>query len=263
MYIYRTTNLINGKIYIGKSERRIDESENYFGSGTILNKAIEKYGKVNFKKEILCVVNNINALNFLEIFCISLYKEEHGMNCYNLAKGGDGGNNYRYAPQEIKDEFSKTMSIVTKGENNGFYKKHHTEESKKKISEAKKGWKMSDEHKEIMRNKALGNKINLGRKASFETKAKLSQIQSGEGNGHYGKKHSPASLKLISENIKKSKEEKFICEYCGKAVDKGNYNRWHGDNCKFNPNITNEQLEKRKPWNKKGSETIPKGSTPK
>jgi hypothetical protein len=41
------------------------------------------------------------------------------------------------------------------------------------------------------------------------------------------------------------------CPYCGKEAKGANYTRWHGDNCKENPNITQDQLDKRKPWNKK------------
>ena len=47
MIIYKTTNLINGKIYIGMSKNK---KENYLGSGIYLKYAIDKYGKENFKK---------------------------------------------------------------------------------------------------------------------------------------------------------------------------------------------------------------------
>ena len=50
MRIYIVTNLINNKIYIGKESRN---RNNYFGSGLLINRAIEKYGIINFKKEIL------------------------------------------------------------------------------------------------------------------------------------------------------------------------------------------------------------------
>jgi len=50
MVIYKTTNLKNGKYYIGKQKSYTDS---YFGSGTALKFAIKKYGKENFKKEIL------------------------------------------------------------------------------------------------------------------------------------------------------------------------------------------------------------------
>ena len=70
-YIYQTTNLINGKKYIGKHIGYINDD--YLGSGIILNKAISKYGKENFKKEILEIVNNNIELNEREKFYIKLY----------------------------------------------------------------------------------------------------------------------------------------------------------------------------------------------
>jgi hypothetical protein len=55
MIIYKTTNLINGKIYIGKDKHNND---NYIGSGKILKQAIAKYGRNNFVKEVMIVVKN-------------------------------------------------------------------------------------------------------------------------------------------------------------------------------------------------------------
>lgn len=40
------------------------------------------------------------------------------------------------------------------------------------------------------------------------------------------------------------------CEHCGKIIKGTNFFRWHGDNCKQNPNITKDQLKEREPWNK-------------
>ena len=51
-YIYKTTNLINGKIYIGKRQKQ-EFDKYYLGSGIYLKKAIEKYGKENFSCEII------------------------------------------------------------------------------------------------------------------------------------------------------------------------------------------------------------------
>jgi hypothetical protein len=45
MIIYKTTNIINGKYYVGKD---INNSESYLGSGVLLKRAIKKYGKENF-----------------------------------------------------------------------------------------------------------------------------------------------------------------------------------------------------------------------
>ena len=52
-YIYKTTNLINKKIYIG--QHTADKFDtNYLGSGLLITKAINEYGKANFKVELLC-----------------------------------------------------------------------------------------------------------------------------------------------------------------------------------------------------------------
>ena len=52
-YIYKTINLINNKMYIGKHRATIFEPNRYIGSGPILMKAIKKYGKENFKCELI------------------------------------------------------------------------------------------------------------------------------------------------------------------------------------------------------------------
>ena len=51
--VYRITNMINGKKYIGKHSTT-DVYDGYFGSGVAIKQAINKYGIDNFKKEIIC-----------------------------------------------------------------------------------------------------------------------------------------------------------------------------------------------------------------
>lgn len=89
-FIYETTNLINGKKYIGKKQYT-ENWKNYLGSGILLKKAIDKYGKENFIKVILCECENIEELNKKEIFFIDLYNATSNPLYYNLAEGGDGG----------------------------------------------------------------------------------------------------------------------------------------------------------------------------
>ena len=55
--IYKTTNLINGKYYIGKHETD-DINDDYLGSGIALLAAIKKYGRENFTKEVLYVFDS-------------------------------------------------------------------------------------------------------------------------------------------------------------------------------------------------------------
>lgn len=56
--IYKTTNLVNGKIYIGQHRCDTDEFDGYLGSGSEILKAIDEFGKENFKRETLKICNN-------------------------------------------------------------------------------------------------------------------------------------------------------------------------------------------------------------
>jgi len=71
MYIYKTTNLINGKIYIGKSEKHFNP--NYYGSGILLKKSVKKYGIENFSVELIEKCDSIEELNYREKYWILQY----------------------------------------------------------------------------------------------------------------------------------------------------------------------------------------------
>jgi hypothetical protein len=84
--IYKTTNNINGKYYIGQHiTDNLDDG--YIGSGVALSRAIKKYGKDNFTREILATGDNKEMLNELEAFYVG-WDEVNDKNCYNLKTGG-------------------------------------------------------------------------------------------------------------------------------------------------------------------------------
>lgn len=85
-YVYLTTNLINNKKYIG--QHRGEPNDSYFGSGIYIKQAIKKYGKENFKKEILCYADSQEELNKLEIEFITLHNAVEDEMYYNIALGG-------------------------------------------------------------------------------------------------------------------------------------------------------------------------------
>jgi len=66
-YIYETTNLINGKTYIGKKQGKFDKT--YYGSGMILQQALKKYGRKNFEVVVLSTstINNVQCLKYYTI----------------------------------------------------------------------------------------------------------------------------------------------------------------------------------------------------
>lgn len=87
-YIYKTTNLINNKIYIGQHKGCIFDPY-YYGSGSWFIKAVKKYGKENFKCEILEECSTLEILNEREIYWIEFYQSRNPSTGYNLAKGGN------------------------------------------------------------------------------------------------------------------------------------------------------------------------------
>lgn len=88
MIIYITTNLVNGKKYIGQDLRN---NPTYLGSGLQLKKAIKKYGRQFFKKDILCYADSAEVLNELEKYYIEYYSAQTSSMFYNISQGGTGG----------------------------------------------------------------------------------------------------------------------------------------------------------------------------
>ena len=147
-YIYRITNLVNGKTYIGQHKYKALD-DNYMGSGKHLKSAQTKYGIENFKKDILVFnVANKEHADLLERTFIASEREKVGIkNCYNIMDGGNGGS---LKGRRLSEETKKKISEVHKG-------KHLSDETKKKLSEALKGKKhgdFSEEHKKHLSEKS-------------------------------------------------------------------------------------------------------------
>jgi arabinose-5-phosphate isomerase len=85
-FIYKTTNLANGKFYVGKCAN--DPRDNYLGSGLLLKQAIEKYGIKNFRREILqyCAQDEMDDLEKKWIAKLDAVRLG-----YNIQEGGTGG----------------------------------------------------------------------------------------------------------------------------------------------------------------------------
>ena len=150
MVVYITTNLINTKKYIGKD---INNNPNYLGSGTYIKKAIKKYGKKNFKKEILEYCSSKDEL---------WQKEEWWLNFHDVE------NNSLF--------YNKT--------NKAFGNSGQTIEGKEKISKARKGWKPTDEMKKKMSEGKKGHKMYTD-----EWRTKISNSLKGKHKSEEFKKH--------------------------------------------------------------------------
>ena len=117
IYNYITTNLLNGKQYIGMhSTKNVDDS--YLGSGMAILEAIQKYGKSNFTRDILCFCDTLEEAN---------KNEEKFIKEYNtLAPNG-----YNISP---------TGGV-------SFIAGHHSEETKLKLAKVQLGRKHTTEHR--------------------------------------------------------------------------------------------------------------------
>lgn len=172
--IYKITNKIDGKIYVGKHQTK-DLDDEYMGSGKRLIHAIKKYGVDNFTKEILHVFDNETDMNSKEVELVTenfCSRED----TYNLCPGGKGGWGY------INSEGLNLRTGMI-----------HSEESRKKMGHP-------------------NNKNNLGRKSSIETKKKLSKIMSEKLKGKClsaeHKKNISEALSLWWKKRKIDKNEK-------------------------------------------------------
>lgn len=109
--IYKITNLINNKIYIGK-HKTMYKDDDYMGSGNLIKMAIKKYGIENFKKDILYELQTEFEMNEKEIEIVNEEFVRLHSN-YNLMPGGQGGNTISsYSPEElVKSNIKKSKSV--------------------------------------------------------------------------------------------------------------------------------------------------------
>lgn len=131
--IYKTTNLINGKIYIGQDSHN---NPKYLGSGKLIKDSIKKYGSDNFIKEILEECDTKDLLNSREIYWISKYNSTDLEIGYNLSKGGG---QIAIKGRIVSEETRKKLSKKLKGKKSWNEGKHHSDQTKQKISNSHKG----------------------------------------------------------------------------------------------------------------------------
>jgi group I intron endonuclease len=205
MIIYKVTNTINGKIYVGQTVKSLKRrwSDHCAKSSTCLalKAAINLHGRENFTIEQIDVASNIDDLNKKEIKWIADLKSFGDLG-YNLCLGGEGKSGYKQKPESVEAMRQKKMGKKLTVEHKvrisaGNTGKIMSEESKRKISQSHMGMKHSKE------TLAKLSKIRLGKKHSADSKAKI-------GLAGLGKKHSNESIKKMSEN-KQAIKKPVLC----------------------------------------------------
>ena len=253
MIIYKATNLINKRVYIGLTIRTIEirkKSHEHKNSKSFFSKIIRKHGKENFSWEQIDTATSKEELQGKEMFWIKTYMSTQREFGYNIQIGGEYGDTMTNNPK-IKEIVKKILK--TKSER----KYKWTKEKSNNLSKSLKGKKhptgicphckreLSLQNLKQFHNEHCYQNPNIDieaekerRKASKETKKKMSEKRSG-------KKLSKKHCKNIGKGNKGKKEITAICKYCGKEMTLGNLSRWHNDHCYENPNVIYE-VEKRR-----------------
>jgi group I intron endonuclease len=140
MIIYKITNKINGKYYIGKSIkdkipfwRHVNNAER--GKKYIFSRAIRKYGKQSFSQEIICHRDCVDDLNMAERYYIKKFRSNILGYGYNMTEGGDGGDLFSSkTPEERKEITEKRSKAISKAQ----IGIPRTDKAKKALSKAQK-----------------------------------------------------------------------------------------------------------------------------
>jgi group I intron endonuclease len=215
MVIYITTNLVNGSKYIG-----LDTHNNprYLGSGKLLQKAVKKYGKENFKKEILEECETLEELKKRELYWIQKYNAKESKEFYNMT-----------------DTMTPTQ------------RPHLTEEHKQNISLAKKGKKLPPVSQEAIDKRVATRKANgythsektrkkiaasnKGKSMSLSARANMSKAKAGVPR--------PGAIKTLLQLDRNTGE--VLNEYEGfKKVAEAGFNRWAVQNALTRSKKTNK-----------------------
>jgi hypothetical protein len=219
--VYKIQNLVNNKEYIGYHHTN-DLNDNYMGSGTLIQKAIEKYGIENFSKEYIEIFDNRDDAVALEAYLVNEEYVKLNTN-YNLALGGFSGPgnkskdddiiidgeryfSYNHAKISLNIRFSELNKLLMK-EGNGFINKDFHKAFIEKIKDLNdrtlkrnnylsslwKGVKKSEDHiNKINKNPEKIKKTSdkhRGMKRSKETREKMSLAKRGKIPHNMGKKY--------------------------------------------------------------------------
>lgn len=207
--IYKITNILNGKVYIGQTWNplhvRFRRHSNKASHFSRITNSIKKHGKENFTIEAICITNTQPIANYWESFFINRYKSMDRAVGYN---GKEGGSNGKHS-----EETKLKLSLINKG-------KVLTEECKRKLSEAKKGLKLSEATRlkikeantgKVRSEQSRQNYTNArtGTHLSDETKKKISDSRKGQ-----------KSSKEARDNMSKAgKGRKQSAEHVKKKAD--------------------------------------------
>lgn len=179
--VYKHTNKINNKVYVGITTRKPKERWGSYGNGYKNNahfySAIEKYGWENFEHEIIAEGLTKEEAYKKEIELITFYKSNDRKFGYNKSSGGDPGSGHVWTEEERKRQSEKLTGIKRSAETRAKISKcvrNRPQELREKFAKARTGkspW-----------NKGLKKELNplTGRSQSGECRTKISKALKGK-----------------------------------------------------------------------------------
>jgi group I intron endonuclease len=234
MIVYKATNRINGKIYVGKTAHTLQERiAGHLRASRLsyFHKAIKKYGITSFDFSVIDTAEDESVLNQKEKYWIA-YLNCKVPNGYNLTDGGEGVLGMKHS-EEARARMSLTrkgrpsptkgkspsletrrkisQSLTGRKQSEETARKHaqiwlgrrHTKESIQKMSASKRGKPFSAEHRKNLSLSHRGERPSRrGIKASEETKRKLSLAHMGKPSYWKGKKRPPETIAKMSQSLR-------------------------------------------------------------
>jgi group I intron endonuclease len=237
--IYKATNKINGKVYIGQTtqglhkrkSKQIYDSKNKKYGGSIFLRAINKYKKENFLWEEVCKCFSREELDRKENFYINFYESNNLKLGYNLITGR-GRSGYKLS-KETRNKISKKAKIrLSIPENNPMYGKSISDICGIEISKKLKKYYLDKPG------------TFTGKHHTKEFKLKMSFSRTGPKNHFYGKNLTEEHRSKISESNKGKYVSKETCKRISESKKGKKLSEEHKqkirDNAKVNPNYGNK-----------------------
>ncbi len=237
-YVYKTTNLISGKFYIGRrSTNKHPNLDNYLGSGLHFKRSLLKHGKKNFKKEVLEICGDFDTLCEREVYWQRVEKAvELG---YNLIESDTRGGVFEAGkcPEEIRKKMSESRIGVKNhqfgkvGELSPQFGVEGYWKGKKISEEAKKKRRVTEINKPIVTCPHCGK---VAKEGSNMTRYHFDNCKENPANNKEEiEKQRNESHHMKGKKFKKREQEDVTCPHCDKVGRIEAMKRWHFDNCKF------------------------------
>lgn len=195
-YIYKITNTVNGKFYIGQHKSNTFEDA-YCGSGIKLRCAMKHYGKNAFSKTVLESCRDAQQLDEREQFWIASLDATNPDIGYNIALGGRGS----YFTEKTKKKISKSLTG-----------KHLSAEHRLSISRGNKGHIVTEDTRQKI------SKTLQGHSVSVDARLKISAAHKGRPGWNKGRHLTQEERSRLSEAAK-HRVCHNICKKCGHTFD--------------------------------------------